>query len=353
MIDIQSIAIYSALAILTYFIAAYAERTQNKKAVWTIVVMLSLIAGMRATSVGIDTKTYEKVIETISSGRVEAMFGIEKSFIYICAVLLKIWNSSAFLFSLFAFISHSCILLRIWCERETVSFKWATLTYYIMFFAFSLNGMRQFIAAAIVIYATKYIKDGKYLKFLIALVLTTLFHTSAVVGIGFLLIDLFYIRTFDKRRKKKVLSYSFLMIIFSAFLIPKLVDRYADYFEMSSISIGAMVSIKLLMLVLSLVLIGKPKNNNYLYSYSTYRTYYTIGLIMNSLSYFFLYMGRVGIYYYIFEAFYIGNIFKMKNKTVWVVLLKIGYAFILLYYMYENLTSSAQGELPYRFFWQC
>jgi hypothetical protein len=107
--------------------------------------MFSLVAGLRAISVGIDTKTYNAAFELISNNITGSVFGIEKSFIQICKVLLSIWNNPHFLLFLFAFVSHSLILFRLWQDKEYISFSWSVLSYYILLFPFSLNGMRQFV----------------------------------------------------------------------------------------------------------------------------------------------------------------------------------------------------------------
>ena len=65
-----------------------------------------------------------------------------------------------------------------------------------------------------------------------------------------------------------------------------------------------------------------------------------------------MYMGRVGLYFYVFETIYMGYLFKTKNRTIGTILLKFGYVVVLLYYLYDNITGGAQGEIPYRFFWQ-
>ena len=163
MIDLQSIIIYLGLAALCFFVAKFAELISNKKVVWLIIFALSFIAGLRAMNVGIDSNNYDRWFGLIASGAQEQIFGVEDSFICVCNVLLKVWNNTNFLFFLYAFLSHSLIIFTLWNNREHISFHWGVVSYYIMFFAFSLNGMRQFVAVAFVIYATNFVREGKYL----------------------------------------------------------------------------------------------------------------------------------------------------------------------------------------------
>ncbi len=352
MFDIQSIVIYLGLAILSFGIAKYAELLKSRRAVWLIVVMLSFIAGLRAPSVGIDTKVYDGVFQFISSGNIKSIYGLEKSFIYICTVLLKIWENNHFLFFIFAFITHGLVLFRLWKDREYISFRWSVFSYYILFFAFSLNGMRQFIAVAIVFYATSFIKEGKYVKFTALTLVASLFHTSAIVGLAYFFFEIIFVRFFDKKRKMVVFLLVAIGGIVGFSIILNLLKRYSGYFEQRSSSFGFMMLVKLAMLFASVIVLEKPSNKNQKYYYLSHRWNYFVGLLLNSLNYIFMYMGRIGLYFYVFEAIYIGYLFKAKNRTEWIVLLKLGYALLLLYYLYDNISRGTQGEIPYRFFWQ-
>ena len=43
---------------------------------------------------------------------------------------------------------------------------------------------------------------------------------------------------------------------------------------------------------------------------------------------------------------------RAENYSVWIVALKWLYGAMLGYQFYVSLTHGAQGEMPYRFFWQ-
>ena len=163
------------MAVLCFFVAKFAELTNNKKVVWLIVFVLSLIAGLRALSVGIDAKNYDRWFGLIASGNQKQIYGVEASFIYICNIVLKLWNNTNFMFFLFGLLSHGLVIFTLWKNREHISFRWGVFSYYIMFFAFSLNGMRQFLAVAIVIFATNFVREGKYVRFVLFILAAALF----------------------------------------------------------------------------------------------------------------------------------------------------------------------------------
>lgn len=351
-IDIQSIFIYVGMAFLSFFIAKDAERHNNKKLLWVIVTLLALLSGLRAISVGIDTKTYNQVFRLIANGTVKRIYGMEESFIYICAALLRIWNNTHFLLFLFAFISNGLVMFRLWKDRKFLAFRWSVLAYYITFFPFSLNGMRQFVAIAIIFYATSLVKEGKYFKYVFLTILASLFHTTAIIGLAYIAFDLIFMKYFDEKRKRNIFLLICIGGVFGISQMIQLTNIYSKYFDRMSSSVGFMMVVKILMLLLSIFAFQFSNEKEERYFLLSHRWNYVVGILLNSLSYIFLYMGRIGWYFYIFEAIYIGYLFKSEQRTIWTFLLKFGYFAVLVYYLYDNVTHGGQGEIPYRFLWQ-
>lgn len=351
-IDAQSIVVYLGLLFVSFGLAKIAEKTNIKKVVWLIVLLISLVAGLRAVSVGIDTRTYDHVFRLIENGTIKRVYGMEKSYIYICSALLKIWANNHFLFFIFAWISNALIIFRLWKDREFIAFRWSIFTYCIGFFPFSLNGMRQFVAIAIIFYATSFIKEGKYVKFILSIMIASLFHTTAIIGLAYLPFELIFMKYFDEKRKRNIFLLILVGGVFGVSRVLQLTSIYSKYFDRPSSSIGLMMVVKLLLLLLSIAAFELPKEEDKRYFCLSQRWCYFIGVLLNSLSYVFLYMGRIGWYFYIFETVYIGQLFKSEQRTIWTLLVKMSYVVILFYYLYDNITHGGQGEVPYRFFWQ-
>lgn len=163
----QSLAIYGALAPILFRLGKSARKRESRGTVWLMALLPSLVAGLRRVSVGIDTATYDAAFTLIERGQTEQVFGLERGFVGVCALLLRLWRSHGFLFFVFALASYGLLFFRLWQERGRLSFPWAALALYIGFYPFSLNGMRQFLAVALVVYATGYLREGKYLRFLL------------------------------------------------------------------------------------------------------------------------------------------------------------------------------------------
>ena len=221
-----------------------------------------------------------------------------------------------------------------------------------MFFAMSLNGMRQFVAVAIVIYATNFLKEGKYFRFVLMILAATLFHLSALVGFICIIYEIPFIKNYSRKRKIILISICCVIGSLALGITGYLLNNYSGYFERQATSVGIMMLVKISMLILSLVVIGIPVEANSRRVCGMFAAFYALGIALNSLSYMFMYMGRIGLYFYVFEAFFIGWIFKVKNYSIWIVLLKLCYGLLLIYFLYDLLVSNRQGELPYRFLWQ-
>ena len=351
--DVQSFLIYTGLLIFTFLMAELATKANKVIFAWLIIIVLSLVSGLRANSVGIDTKTYFSIFNKISNKQMDLVYGVEESFMHICYFLLKIWNDERFLFFLYAFIAHALIIFRLWEAREYSSFPWCVLCYYITLYGFSLNVLRQFVAIAIIFFGSRYLVNGRYFKFLIFVLIASAFHISSVICFLFIPIEILFFKRLDKK-KRMGLTIILLMSIIAFFgLFDLLVNKYISYFNTRVSNIGFMLPFKLLF-VFSTAFVFKSNQNNYLgkldgyrYIVKSSRIYYILGISLTFLSYFFAYAGRIGAYFYIFEVIYIGMLCNLKNYGK---VFKLCSVFLLGYIFYKGIMSGSNGEIPYLFF---
>ncbi len=105
--------------------------------------------------------------------------------------------------------------------------------FYFVFFVYSFNGMRQYVAIAIVAYSLQFVFDRKFTKFLICIFLATAFHTSAI-----LTIVLYFLWSKDNKLISWGLILPLLVIILVAGLnLESLLDAIADL-ELESTAIN-------------------------------------------------------------------------------------------------------------------
>lgn len=94
----------------------------------------------------------------------------------------------------------------------------------------SFNGIRQYLAASVVVYAFKYIKKREFFKFFIAIFTASLFHISA----WFCLIFYFI---YEKRFKIKQIIYYFLLALAVSFANTTIVNKLGNILNFNNILI--------------------------------------------------------------------------------------------------------------------
>lgn len=359
---ILSYFVYIGLLLLCGLFAYLADRYNSKKCVWLIILALTLIAGLRDYSVGIDTYNYVTKFEYIANGAFRYAYGLEETFKYFCYFFLKLCPSNSALLALLALITNGCIIWRLWDFRKVSSFSAMVACYYMGFFFISLNGIRQLCAIGIILYSTKYLVKHQNFRYLLGVLAASVFHQSALIGVVLLGFELLQWKELSRGKKLfflGIIGGSPIMIIFAL----RALERYERYFVNMDVDIGIMVPVKIAFFLASavfvFVLYGKSNHfANWRFTNSADRDQillaticYGVGLGLIFMSYFFPMMNRVGWYFTIYEGIYMGMLLKTKNalhKYVfgWCVLIVVGYGF------WTAMTGNDQGTMPYLFIWQ-
>lgn len=358
---IGSYLLYTGLVVFCFLAAYFADRYQKKSLVWLIILVLTLISGLRDPSVGADTASYLRKFELIGQGMFRLAYGLEESFKYIVYVLMGILRNPRLLLILFAFVTNFCIIIRFWELRTISSFPCMVLCYYMAYYFMTMSGLRQFCAVALVFFFTRYLSQKKILLFIFGVALAMLIHQSAVAG--------FILLAVNCLRWKELSKYQKLFYIFVVLSIPALLffgiqifERYAKYFSDVKIDIGTMVLLKIAFLVAALLYVfGLYRDMRY-FSYhdsldqpkrfeiTLASTGYVLALLMGMLGYVFLYVDRIGWYFTPYEGVFFGMLLKGKKPLervlfFYFIVFVIGYAFVY------SMTNNSQYNMPYAFFW--
>ena len=365
--------IYFLLIPLIWLFSVQAEKHDKFKYLSIIVVILTVIAGFRSESVGIDTNNYIQKIAYIANGNPEFAYGFEPGFKLLIKYILKINSSYTFFFTLVAAITNYLIIRRLWDFRYIASVPCMMLCYYASFYGYTFNIVRQFLAIAIVFFSSKLLEKRKYIPFAIIVLLCTFFvHQSSIICIGLIAADLFMWKDLSKWQKNLIGMGLIIVPIAFSYFVSRLFAKYTGYFETTSSNIGFMILAKVLFFVVSVyvsryILIPKLSPEQIDSNYQEYRMrkattiYYPIGLLLTAIGYFYPFMDRIGLYYMFFECIYFGMLLKvnLKNSVVCVdnctlktkknnslvylllILLLVGYNF------FTDIFDNAQGIVPY------
>ena len=358
---IQTYVIYFGTPLLCGILAKQAAKRDKKIYVWLIIAVLTLISGLRSYQTGLDTYNYLSKISLISAGQPEYAYGFEESFKTICFLLSKISDNSTFYLCVFAFITNALIMLRLWDFRRISSFLWMVLCYYFCFYFMTMNGIRQFCAVAIVFYATRYLNQKRLLPFLAGVIIAVLFHRSALVGLIFIVEELWQWNQLNQRQRVVLIfcTAALPLAIIGAFTIGA---EYRHYFTYTSFDVGLMIPAKVLFYLITLIFVHQiykqmMRSKTTSASMMTPEIIpgicaaYILGLGLTALGYMYAQVERIGWYFYLFEGAYLGILQKDEtrlNRYVFggIAALLIGYSFIY------SITHNSQGNVPYLFFWQ-
>ena len=232
-----SYIVYFGLLIECWIFSYFAEKRNRKLLIWVITLSLTMAAGLRAYSVGLDTPSYVEKFSYIYKGMFSYAYGLEESFKYICYGILHVIPNASFLLGLLALITHACIILRFWELRGIASFPCMVVFYYMSFYFMSLNGIRQFVAVAIVFWGTRYLGQKKFLRFILCICIAALFHQTAIVGFLLLLLNAFQWK--ELQQKQKLLYILFILCVpLIIVLLSNKMAQYSRYFSDLSINIG-------------------------------------------------------------------------------------------------------------------
>ncbi len=360
---IQTYIVYLGTLLLCTYFASKAAKKDKKSYVWAIVVLLTLVSGCRAASVGLDTHSYVNYYNLIANGQMQYAYGFEMTFKYFCLLLSKISESGYFFLFLMSALTNGLLIFRFWDFRKLSSFPFMVFSYYCLFFFSSMNGLRQFVAVAIVFYATRYLNRGKHIKFFIGVAIAALFHTTAIIGLLFLVAELFGWRDFGKKERWSAAGRVALLAV--AFLIVVTVGtRYDKYLSQVTLDIGIIMPIKFAIFAVAMLFVvrfidrsapeGLNAGGEYIESnkyISAMSFIYFAGLCLTALGYFFTHLDRVGWYFYLYEGIFYGTVLKntSRNNRYIIGLAVLG---LTVYAFIYSITHNSQGTVPYLFFWQ-
>jgi len=140
-----------------------------------------LISGLRGFNMGADTPWYiQHFKSTVSNGYQQDMFReIEIGYKWFEFGISLVTSSSQIFLLIIAGIVSVCIGTFIYENSKNV--VWSFLGYYSLFFWFyGMTGIRQTLAAIILLFSYRFIKNRNLILFIVCIVFAYLFHKSAV-----------------------------------------------------------------------------------------------------------------------------------------------------------------------------
>lgn len=247
---LSSLIFYAALIAVVCCCMYAAQKRGEKRWLWMAVLLLSLVAGLRAESVGVDTRNYTLILRRCA---VEGYERITKEYLfyYIGTILYRLSGSAAASFTAYALLTNGLIFARLWDFRNRCSLAAVALFYCLYYYGGTMNGVRQYLAIAIVFFATRYLFSEKFGRFYLLTLLACMFHYSACAG--------FVLPVLAIGCKRRYPLREFLVLCTSAVVllvaIPICLDTYSGYVDKADVGVG-WITVARIMTFLAVCLLG-------------------------------------------------------------------------------------------------
>lgn len=178
-LKIINVIFFLVVLFISLLLIEIAKKKNSLIPVVFIIIIISLICGLRGINVGIDTKAYYKIIE--SGCEYGHIYDI--GFIALINLLLKITTNVKIILVIISCITNSCILCSLWAFRDKLNFSYVFICFYAFCYFKTFSGIRQWIAVALFFVALCMLI--KYKKLIFALLITIFsatFHFTGILG---------------------------------------------------------------------------------------------------------------------------------------------------------------------------
>lgn len=348
--------IYTVVILISVLLTEMYKLEKFKKLRTLLIILIilvpSLVAAFRGGSVGADTNAYIDYFYLVGSTP-------GNLFTYSMEPLYNLLNKLSYLIiphhSTMLFINSILIMSLIFTTftKYSKNLSLSILLFYSTYIYYeSLNGMRQYIAIALVFFSIRYIFDRKMIKYLIFILLASGFHTTSI-----LMLPLYVLYPLVDRGSKMKLFYWVSIALVSYLFLPQILNiivsllpRYSNYINNIDSSSGGVRSIFISVFLIGLgfftIYVSKTKPNQRLWFYLLMIIFYFASslyvLEINSNL-----AQRLGWYFTIFIPLFIPELLKLisNNKTRSIITFLVVISYLALHYYL--LFFNSHQVLPY------
>ncbi len=332
-------AIYIVIWLLLLFLSYWRN---NNAILWASILVLSIIAGLRADTVGTDTFTYREIFDGISSG---IRLGIEPGWFLLNKAISWVGGGYQFLLWVVSILTLFPVSLVI--IKESPNKQFSLFAYYSLYFYLnSFNGMRQFMAISIILLAYTILIKGKYWRFILLVLLASMFHFSALIALVALFIRKIKITS---TRLTIALALSFIMgMIITNDLLTLFAGKYAVYLADTNPNATreSMASVIVMTLLLNGLVFWLYYSGSQIVRNNIWFKFFIAGIILHNLTIQFTLGARLILYFTVaqiilYPLYISDNRVKQKYLAFSIITLYLTVLF------YKMLLANASEVVPY------
>lgn len=230
------------------------DRTNGNSAIVIFFLIYYLLLALRRSDVGADTMQYLvhfQRSQRYGLFRYLQFYSNEYGFYTLIKLTSSLVPNEQVSLALIAMITAFPVMYLYMKESEN---QLLTLSFFLILplFTMQFSGLRQSVAIALMVPAYYMVKSRKPVTFVLILLLASLFHLSALVGL--LLYPLYYIK-WSRKMLFFIVPAMVILYVFNAriylFLVPFLGEEYSGYGEVSETGAYMMLLLFLLCMVFS------------------------------------------------------------------------------------------------------
>lgn len=353
----MGIYIIALLAIVILGFLINPNNTPKKRKIYLIIVfgMLTIISAVRSYKVGIDTEQFVNAFKYINSLPFINSFNVryEVGFVIFCRILGIFSDNIQFFIIAISLIIMPLIGRFIYKNSNDVvmsSILFITLNQYAMY----MNASRQAIAIAIILFGYDFLKDNKFIKYVLCVLLASLFHQTAIIML--VLIPL---------RKLKYSNKMYFFTVFVGLLSVLIADKifnlgislfktYAAYgqsvFYEPSLLAGSINSIVVLLSLTLGMFFKNYQDKEYHFLAYIISLLFIINMIVIKINIFV----RLATYFSVFNIIWLPKVCSSIKDAKQRILMKyILYICFTLYWIIVSMYRPEwYGVIPYSVFWR-
>ncbi len=305
-------------------------------------IPLTVIAGIRY-GVGQDYfYTYVPIFEKTLAGNIGEAWG-EIGYIYLNKFVTLFTSDYSGIFILTSIIFIFFVFMSIYKESDNVPFSIMLLVLMGYYFCF-MNGIRQMLAASILMYSITFIRKRNLNKFIICIVLATLIHSSAL-----LFIPLYFL--YNRKIDYKIIILSTFALFITSGLISEFLlkiigtTKYAWYLDsLYKAERSGMIMILINFLILLFAILFNKDKKNEIYIKIQWLAVLSMAFI-----------GKIPVAHRLLWVFGMPGVILIpnviasrKNKKERALLTFVIALIYIIYFIYTIGVKNSNNVLPYR-----
>ena len=192
---IKSIIIYILITLFTVVLSVFSISEKYDKKVRYIFLFItilipSIFSGIRY-GIGTDYVIYQKVFKQVLNAS-KITKKSEMGYIILNKIVAFFTPNFQVLLFIIALMTIGFVFCTIYRKKDKINVPFAVFCYMMLFYQMSFNISRQLLAAAILMFATKYLEKNDKKKYFIFNVLAISIHSVAIIGLPLTFLFDFY-----------------------------------------------------------------------------------------------------------------------------------------------------------------